>query len=232
MKFNIEKHNKVFMSDRVKEVMTDFDIKVEHSNEVFEGNIEIENEDWNIGLIVGGSGTGKSTIAKELFKDSYVKEFHYDTRSVLDNMPENCDIREIELAFTSVGFSSPPCWLKPYSVLSTGEKMRVDLARAILSNDEMIVFDEFTSVVDREVAKTCSLAMQKQIRRLGKRFVAISCHKDVVEHLSPDWIYDTDQKCFFGQRGSMSSPNTKLTYTELVDLISNKYGHYLGSITI
>lgn len=232
MKFKIEKQNNVFMSDRVQEVMTDFDIKVEHSNEMFEGDLEIEDKSWNIGLIVGGSGTGKSTIAKELFKEAYVNGFDYDNRSVLDNMPEKCDIREIELAFTSVGFSSPPCWLKPYDVLSTGERMRVDLARAILSDNEVIVFDEFTSVVDREVAKTCSVAVQKQIRRLGKKFVAVSCHKDIVEYLSPDWVYDTDQKSFFGQRGNMSSPNTKLTYTELVDLISNKYGHYLGSITI
>lgn len=232
MEFNIKKQNNVCVTDRVSKVMEDFDIKPEHSNELFEGNIEIEGKGWNIGLIVGGSGTGKSTIAKELFKDSYVCAFQYDERSVLDNMPEKCDVGEIELAFTSVGFSSPPCWLKPYSVLSTGEKMRVDLARAILTDDETIVFDEFTSVVDREVAKTCSIAVQKQIRRLDKKFVAISCHKDIVEYLSPDWIYDTDQKSFFGQRGVMSSPSTKLTYTELVDLISNKYGHYLGSITI
>ena len=26
---------------------------------------------WQVGLIVGGSGTGKTTIAKELFKDAY-----------------------------------------------------------------------------------------------------------------------------------------------------------------
>ena len=232
MNFRIEKQSEVFISSRVEEVMSDFDIKIEHSNELFEGDIQIEGKDWNIGLIVGGSGTGKSTIAKELFNDEYVKSFEYDSRSVLDNMPQNCSVREIELAFTSVGFSSPPCWLKPYDVLSTGEKMRVDLARAILSDNEVIVFDEFTSVVDREVAKTCSIAVQKQIRRLGKKFVAVSCHKDIVEYLSPDWVYDTDQKSFFGQRGNMSSPNTKLTYTELVDLISNKYGHYLGSITI
>lgn len=232
MNFRIEKQSEVFISNRVEEVMIDFDIKIEHSNELFEGDIEIEDKDWSIGLIVGGSGTGKSTIAKELFKDGYINSFEYDDRSVLDNMPLNCSVREIELAFTSVGFSSPPCWLKPYSVLSTGERMRVDLARAILSDNEIIVFDEFTSVVDREVAKTCSIAVQKQIRRLGKKFVAVSCHKDIVEYLSPDWVYDTDQKSFFGQRGTMSSPNTKLTYTELVDLISNKYGHYLGSITI
>lgn len=232
MKFQIEKKNDVFMSDRVREVMTDFDIKAEHSNELFEGEFEIEDKKWNVGLIVGGSGTGKTTIAKQIFGDSYISGFEYDQKSVLDNMSETCSTKEIELAFTSVGFSSPPCWLKPYHVLSTGEKMRVDLARSILSDNETIVFDEFTSVVDREVAKTCSIAIQKEIRRRDKQFVAVSCHKDIVDYLQPDWIYDTDQNSFFGLWGQMSSPNTKLTYTKLVDSISNKYGQYLGSITI
>ena len=232
MKFSINKTNDVYISDRVKEIMTDFDIKTEHSNELFEGELDIDDKDWQIGIIVGGSGTGKSTIARDIFKDYYVQGFEYNDKSVLDNMPSNCPTKDIELAFTSVGFSSPPCWLKPYHVLSTGEKMRTDLARAILSPNPIIVFDEFTSVVDRDVAKTCSIAVQKEIRRKNKKFVAVSCHKDIIEYLAPDWIYDTDQNAFFIQRGNMSSPNTKLTYTELVDSISKEYGHYLGSIII
>lgn len=232
MNFYIEKKNNVNLSSRVEEVMSDFDIKSEHSDEFFEGSLDIDDKDWHIGLIVGGSGSGKSTIAKELFGECYVSGYEYNDRSVLDNMPEECTTKEIELAFTSVGFSSPPCWLKPYHVLSTGEKMRVDLARAILSQNKTVVFDEFTSVVDREVAKTCSIAVQKEIRRRGKQFIAVSCHKDIVEYLSPDWVYDTDQKCFFGQRDNMSSQNTKLTYTELVDAISKQYGQYLGNIII
>lgn len=232
MKFQIDKINEVKLSDRVSEVMTDFDIKCEHSNEHFEGELELEDYDWNVGLIVGASGTGKSTIAKEVFGDLYVNGYEYDNRSVLDNMPECRSTKEIELAFTSVGFSSPPSWLKPYKVLSTGEKMRADLARSILSDNEIIVFDEFTSVVDRNVAQTCSIAVQKEIRRRGKKFVAVSCHKDIVEYLQPDWIYDTDQNRFFVQRGNMSPQSTELTYTKLADLISNKYGEYLGSITI
>lgn len=232
MEFCIERKSNIEISDRVAEVMSDFDIKVEHSDEKFEGCLDIEDEIWNVGVIVGGSGSGKSTIARELFGGSYIAGYEYDERSVIDNMPENCSTKEVELAFTSVGFSSPPCWLKPYHVLSTGEKMRVDLARSIVSENELVVFDEFTSVVDREVAKTCSMAVQKEVRRRNKRFVAVSCHKDIIEYLQPDWVYDTDQKRFFGQRGAMSSPNTKLTYTKLVDAISKQYGQYLGSITI
>lgn len=232
MNFSINKQNNVIITDRVQEVMTDFDINPEHSNESFTGSLDIEGKDWNIGLIVGGSGTGKSTIAKEVFKDAYVYSYDYDQLSVLDNMPDGRTVNEIEKAFTSVGFSSPPSWLKPYAVLSTGEKMRVDLARTLLLDNELIVFDEFTSVVDREVAKTCSLAIQKEVRRKGNKFIAVSCHSDIIEYLCPDWIYDTDQKSFFGLRGNTSPQNTKLTYTKLTDSIKKKSGAYLGSITI
>jgi GNAT superfamily N-acetyltransferase len=55
-----------------------------------------------------------------------------------------------------------------------------------------VVFDEFTSVVDRNVAKVCSAAIAKGIRRgnLPCRFVAVTCHYDVAEWLEPDWVLD------------------------------------------
>lgn len=221
------------VSDRVQHILTDFDMKPEHAKEHFTGEIDIDGREWSIGAIVGSSGSGKSTIARELFKDKgYVGDFTYSAASVIDDMPAHTSVEEIEMAFSSVGFSSPPSWLKPYSVLSTGEKMRADLARAILLKEEMVVFDEFTSVVDRNVAKTASLALQKSIRKQGRKFVAVSCHKDILDWLMPDWIYDTDQKSFFGLGADIQSPKSNLTYTELITNIKQHCGTYLGSITI
>lgn len=182
--FNIIRKNNIEKTFRVAKVMGDFDVKIEHSNEHFEGHIELP-ENWNIGLICGGSGTGKTTIANELFYKNIITTFEYDDKSVLDNMPKNIKTEDIEKMFYAVGFGSVPSWLKPYSVLSNGEKMRVDLARALLEKD-FIVFDEFTSVVDRQVAKTACIAINKTIKNTNKKFIAISCHKDIIEWLQPD----------------------------------------------
>jgi GNAT superfamily N-acetyltransferase len=56
----------------------------------------------------------------------------------------------------------------------------------------LVAFDEFTSVVDRNVARVASAALAKAIRggAIGCRFVAITCHYDVIEWLVPDWVLD------------------------------------------
>lgn len=188
--------------------------------------------DWNVGLIVGGSGTGKSTIAKEIFGNEYFNKYEYKEKSVIDDMPKGKSIKDIEKAFTSVGFASPPSWLKPYDVLSNGEKMRVELARNILDDKELIVFDEFTSVVNREVAKTASYAISKAVKNQNKKFVAVSCHSDIIEWLEPDWIYNTDEQAFFTLRGNSTAPQSNLRYTGLITKLKMQYGTYSESITI
>lgn len=230
--FDIVKEVKPDNTFRVNSIVNNFDLDVEHIHEHFTGNIAIEGVDWNVGLIVGSSGTGKSTIAKECFGDSYIRGYEYTAKAVIDDMPKDKSIKEVEKAFTSVGFASPPSWLKPYSVLSNGEKMRVDLARSILEDREIVVFDEFTSVVNREVAKTSSYAISKAVRKQGKRFVAVACHRDIIEWLEPDWIYDTDEKHFFIARASSAAQTSSLKYTGLTAQLKNRFGKSLGSIII
>lgn len=193
--FDIIKRSQPSETFRVKSVMGSYDMQTNATEEHFSGELDLDF-DWNIGLIVGRSGSGKTTIARELFGDCIISGYEYTHESILDDMPASASVSEIEQALTSVGFASPPSWLKPYAVLSNGEKMRCDLARAILEKRDMFVFDEFTSVVDRNVAQIASLAMQKAIRRGGQKFVAISCHYDIQPWLMPDWVFNTDTMTF------------------------------------
>ena len=160
---------------------------------------------WRIGLIVGPSGSGKSTLAKRLFdKHLYQRKEWSADRAVIDGLGD-LPIKQITGMFTAVGFSSPPSWIKPYHVLSNGEQFRCDLARALSQQGdegELVVFDEFTSVVDRNVARVISAAIAKGIRhgRIGRRFVAVTCHYDVTEWLQPDWVIDMASSSFQWRR--------------------------------
>jgi ABC-type Mn2+/Zn2+ transport system ATPase subunit len=166
MRFDITKKNDIAdKSFRVAQLYDQFDLSENSFEERFEGDIDLEKE-WQIGVIAGKSGTGKSTIAKELFADYFFTP-EYREKCVIDDFPK-MDSAELFSVLSSVGFSSPPSWLKPYSVLSNGEKMRVDLARAICESKDIIVFDEYTSVVDREVVQIGSYALQRAIRKTKK----------------------------------------------------------------
>jgi GNAT superfamily N-acetyltransferase len=70
-----------------------------------------------------------------------------------------------------------------------------------LSLNKLFVFDEFTSVVDRNVAQIGSFAMQKAIRKSSKQFIAVTCHYDVEDWLLPDWIFNTDTMTFHSNEG-------------------------------
>ncbi len=193
-----------------------FDVPIEsRAKERFTANVPSPDEPWQIGLIVGPSGSGKSTIARRAFGASvYERATWPRDRAVIDGFG-NAPTKQITRLLTAVGFSSPPSWIKPYHVLSGGERFRCDLARALslgsgnavraaadetkASDSEspaaaapLVVFDEFTGVVDRTVAKIGSAAVAGAIRRghVRCRFVAVTCHDDVLRWLAPDWVVD------------------------------------------
>ncbi len=182
----IEHHyTPTFRSEKVAGM---FDVSVsEKLTRRWELNIPLEDKPWSVGLIVGASGSGKTTIAQQLFGDKMHRGFEWTHNCLLDDFPESCDVKQITETLSRVGFSSPPSWLLPYEKLSNGQKFRVELARCLLEyGEELFVFDEFTSFVDRQAAQIGCYAFRKAV----KKFVAVTCHYDIEPWLSPDWVLD------------------------------------------
>jgi energy-coupling factor transporter ATP-binding protein EcfA2 len=147
---------------------------------------EAKNFDWNIGVIYGGSGSGKSTILKKM---GDIKEPIFDNDKPLISNFDWLEPKDASFLLTSIGLSSIPTWLRPFRTLSNGEQYRAKVAYLIgkANENEVVLIDEFTSVVDRDVAKAMSFSMQKYLRRNNKRVVVASCHYDIMEWLTPDW---------------------------------------------
>jgi ABC-type lipoprotein export system ATPase subunit len=189
----------VSQSVRARQVSAMFDVPAQEKCTLrWHVDLPIEQEPWNVGLIVGPSGSGKSTLARRLFGEQ--SALTWGAPSVIDDFGDSHSIQAISETCQAVGFNTIPAWLRPYAVLSNGEKFRVEMARLLLEGGELVVVDEFTSVVDRQVAQIGSHAVQKHIRRKSARFVAVTCHYDVVDWLQPDWVLDMATMSFTRRR--------------------------------
>ncbi|HUF09466.1 MAG TPA: hypothetical protein VMO47_09110 [Rhodothermales bacterium] len=176
---------------RARQIEAMFDVPpAEAARLEWRGDLPIEDIEWSVGLIVGPSGCGKSTILRELF--GAPRALRWSKSSVIDDFAKSLSIQDVASACGGVGFNTVPAWLRPFSVLSNGEQFRVSVARLISEADEgsTVAIDEFTSVVDRQVAQIGSHAVQKVARKRGIRMVAASCHYDVIDWLQPDWMFE------------------------------------------
>jgi ABC-type lipoprotein export system ATPase subunit len=192
--------NNIERTVRVRQLEALFDVPPQEQTKLqWHGDLPIENLNWNVGLILGPSGCGKTQILRQLYP-TFETPLKWNDKSVVDNF-EVGSMQEIAETCSSVGFNTIPAWMRPYSVLSNGEKFRVEMARRLL-RDNPIVVDEFTSVVDRQVAQIGAHAVQKKVRKMGKQFVAASCHYDIVDWLQPDWILEPATMKFVA-RGSL-----------------------------
>lgn len=201
----------IYDSFRVQQVAGMFDVPLaERAAQQLQADLPGVDEDWEIGLIVGPSGSGKTSVAKHAFGPWLAAAASWpQDRAVVDCFGD-LSIKQVTGLLMAVGFSSPPAWIKPYHVLSGGERFRCDMARTLagaLVKDvsefatggpvpskerPLVVVDEFTSVVDRRSAQMGAAALAKAIHS-GKilcRLVAITCHDDVAAWLEPDWVLD------------------------------------------
>lgn len=172
-------------------------------------------EPWQIGLIVGPSGSGKSSLGSRIWGKEALRgaEMWPVDQPIIDAIaPDGVggDWQAVTAALSAVGLGDVPAWLRPYHVLSMGEKFRASLARLICEAPERAVVDEFTSVVDRQIARIGALAFAKAWRRTRGKVILLSCHYDIIDWLTPDWIFDTGGEGFQWTRGCLQRPRYNL----------------------
>lgn len=155
-------------------------------------DLPIDGQDWRIGVVVGPSGSGKTSIGRALWGPGAMWRPKWPKGApIIDAIAPGGSFDAATAALSSVGLGSVPAWLRPYAVLSNGERFRSDLARLIADEPKCVVVDEFSSVVDRQIAQIGALAFAKAWRRTGGQAVLLSCHYDILDWVQPDWVFDT-----------------------------------------
>lgn len=165
--------------------------------------------DWKIGVVVGPSGSGKTSIGRQFFgREAFFAPTWPSDLPIIDAIGAEADFDAVTGAMASVGLGDVPAWLRPFHALSMGERFRATLARLVVEAPAEAVVDEFTSVVDRQIARIGALAFAKAWRRGSGRVVLLTPHYDVLEWLEPDWVFDTGTKTF--SRRSLRRPRFEL----------------------
>ena len=198
----IEVHNRVsdfdtYRAARVKSLFNaesgcNFDLEIDGVD--LSGN-------WNIGVVVGASGSGKTSIGKQIFGENKIvdlsKNWSID-KPIIDDIAPKGNFNTVTGLLASVGLGDVPAWLRPFHVLSNGEQFRAGLARLICEKPGEVVVDEFTSVIDRQIARIGAQAFQKAWRRENPtgKVVLLTPHYDILDWLQPDWVIDTTAKTF------------------------------------
>ncbi|MCP4152171.1 MAG: hypothetical protein GY757_30815 [bacterium] len=197
-----------FIQRAADSVDLDIEKKLTHSVSI---DADIETP-YNVGLIIGNSGSGKSTFAQKLFgKDVFDMEIN-GNKSIIDQFPQEIDYEGRSNILGSIGLNSIPEWIKPVKLLSNGERARAEAAFMMYAGKEIVVIDEWTSVVDRNIGKIMSHSIQKFARKFDRKVVLVSVHNDIIDWLSPDWVIDMNTQKYTDRRSLRRSRKERLKF--------------------
>jgi ABC-type dipeptide/oligopeptide/nickel transport system ATPase subunit/predicted GNAT family acetyltransferase len=212
--FIVRLQSSISQSFRCQKAANSLDIDVEKKS-IHELKVAADiKSPYQIGLILGASGSGKTTLARQIFGKDFEKPLLDPSKPVIDQFPPVWTYEQCAEALAGMGLTSVPCWIRPAYTLSNGQRARAEAALQMARMPAAeapgepgapIVIDEWTSVVDRTVAKVMSHCIQKWARRTGRRVILLSCHYDVLEWLNPDWVIDCNTQSYADRRAMVGA---------------------------
>ena len=130
---NVEQHNTLFDAENYQQIVLTSNVKQDEYTKYIADNFDLHisdtstvaipnkldinhlNYDWNIGVICGASGSGKSTILKHLAKSSNttIASPLFDSSKCLISNFDNMTPRDATMLLSQIGLASVPTWIRP-----------------------------------------------------------------------------------------------------------------------
>jgi ABC-type transport system involved in cytochrome c biogenesis ATPase subunit/predicted GNAT family N-acyltransferase len=169
--------------------------------------INVEASSGNVMFIAGASGSGKSVLLRALDPAFRANGLRVEFRNKLGDytagwireLPENVPViqyfsdkwgmEKSIAALNQAGLSEAFVYLKPYELLSRGQRYRAKLADLALRNDDVWLIDEFGADLDPLTAAIVARNLRRQIikyRRIA--FVAAANYEHFLDALNPTRI--------------------------------------------
>lgn len=184
-------HTEVERSDRVLEIAEAFGLGLDDKEFVVFDNQDIQVEQGDVVYVTGQSGSGKSTVLRELqalMKADGADIADIDAIPLLDKpLIDQIGASTAEaLNFLSIaGLNDAYLFIRKPAELSDGQRYRFRLAKIIESGANAWFADEFLAVLDRTTAKVIAFNLQKTARKVGATLVVATTHTDMVADLAP-----------------------------------------------
>jgi ABC-type ATPase with predicted acetyltransferase domain len=187
----------VHRTPRVLQVGEMFGLVLDTKDFVVLDNLELEVRQGDVVYITGESGSGKSTILRELA--DHMRHNEGLAVEMLDEieLPEEpiieligSDFHEAMTLLAKAGINDANLYIRTPSQISDGQRYRLKLAKLIESGADVWVADEFLAVLDRHSALAIASNMQRIAREVGATLIVATTHSDMVADLQPSLIVE------------------------------------------
>ena len=192
-KYLIDKryNTEVERSSRVLEIAEAFGLGLDDKEFVVFDNQEFDIKQGDVVYITGQSGSGKSTVLRELAQKmeaagltvADIDKVVLEDKSLVEQIGETT---KSGLTYLSIaGLNDAYLFIRKPSELSDGQRYRFRMAKLIESGAKVWIADEFLAVLDRETAKVIAFNLQKIARKVGATVLVATTHQDMLEDLAP-----------------------------------------------